>query len=90
MKLTGVVIRFLPIGVFGLIVTAVGNVGFGVIAQVGKYMITIALGLTLHILVVLPRSSTCSPASVRPLTTEPWALPWRRLSPPAPHPSRCQ
>ena len=54
MKLTGVVIRFLPIGVFGLIVTAVGNVGFGVIAQVGKYMITIALGLTLHILVVLP------------------------------------
>ena len=54
MKLTGVVIRVLPIGVFGLIVTAVGNIGFGVIEQVGKYMITIALGLTVHILVVLP------------------------------------
>ncbi len=54
MKLTGVVIRFLPIGVFGLIVTAVGNMGFGVIEQVGKYMLTIALGLTLHVLVVLP------------------------------------
>jgi Na+/H+-dicarboxylate symporter len=54
MKLTSFVIRFLPIGVFGLIVTAVGNMGFGVIEQVGKYMVTIALGLTVHILVVLP------------------------------------
>jgi Na+/H+-dicarboxylate symporter len=54
MKLTGFVIRFLPIGVFGLIVTAVGNMGFGVIEQVGKYMLTIAFGLTIHILVVLP------------------------------------
>ncbi len=54
MKLTGLVIRFLPIGVFGLIVTAVGSMGFGVIEQVGKYMLTIAFGLTIHIVVVLP------------------------------------
>ncbi len=54
MKLTGFVIRFLPIGVFGLIVTAVGDMGFGVIEQVGKYMLTIAIGLTVHVLVVLP------------------------------------
>ena len=84
MKLTGFVIRFLPIGVFGLIVTAVGNMGFGVIEQVGKYMLTIALGLTIHILWSCRRSSTCSLASVQQLTTEPWALPWRRLSPLAP------
>jgi Na+/H+-dicarboxylate symporter len=54
MKLTGFVIRLLPIGVFALIARAIGQMGLGVFEQVGKYMITIAVGLTLHLLVVLP------------------------------------
>jgi Na+/H+-dicarboxylate symporter len=54
MQLTGFVIRLLPIGVFGLIVSAVGNMGFGVIEQVGRYMVTIGLGLSVHFLLVLP------------------------------------
>jgi proton glutamate symport protein len=54
MKLTGFVIRLLPIGVFALIATAIGRMGLGVFEQVGKYMVTIALGLSLHLFVVLP------------------------------------
>lgn len=54
MKLTQGVIRLLPIGVFALIATAIGRLGIEVFEQVGKYMITIALGLTIHLLVVLP------------------------------------
>jgi Na+/H+-dicarboxylate symporter len=54
MAMTGFIIKLLPIGVFGLIATAIGNMGFGVIEQVGKYMITIAVGLTVHLFVSLP------------------------------------
>ncbi|HVS12864.1 MAG TPA: dicarboxylate/amino acid:cation symporter [Thermoanaerobaculia bacterium] len=54
MKLTGFVIRLLPIGVFALIATAIGRMGLGVFEQVGKYMVTIAVGLSIHLLVVLP------------------------------------
>jgi Na+/H+-dicarboxylate symporter len=54
MKLTHFVIRLLPIGVFGLMARAIGDMGFGVFAQVGLYMVTVAIGLTLHLLVVLP------------------------------------
>ncbi len=54
MRMTHFIIRLLPIGVFALIATAIGRMGFGVFQQVGKYMLTIALGLTIHFLVVLP------------------------------------
>jgi Na+/H+-dicarboxylate symporter len=40
--------------VFGLIANAVASMGFGVFEQVGKYMLTIAIGLSLHFLIVLP------------------------------------
>jgi Na+/H+-dicarboxylate symporter len=54
MTLTGMVLRLLPVGVFALIATAIGSMGIEVFAQVGKYMLTIALGLSIHFLVVLP------------------------------------
>ncbi|MEE9190431.1 MAG: dicarboxylate/amino acid:cation symporter [Candidatus Neomarinimicrobiota bacterium] len=54
MFLTRAVIKFLPIGVFGLISTAVATVGFELFKGVALYMITIATGLTIHIIVVLP------------------------------------
>ncbi len=54
MILTQAVIKFLPIGVFGLISTAVASTGFELFKGVAWYMVTIAVGLTLHAFVVLP------------------------------------
>jgi Na+/H+-dicarboxylate symporter len=54
MKLTQGIIALLPIGVFGLITTAVANSGIDVFKAVGKYIITIFLGLSFHFLVILP------------------------------------
>ena len=54
MNITGIIIRFAPLGVLGLITKAVAISGFGLFAAVGKYMLTIAGGLTIHILIVLP------------------------------------
>ena len=54
MKLTRGVIRLLPIGVFALLARAVGQMGLEVFEQVGQYMLTIALGLSVHWLVGLP------------------------------------
>ena len=54
MILTQAVIKFLPIGVFGLISTAVATTGFELFKGVAWYIVTIATGLTLHAFVVLP------------------------------------
>ncbi|HVR28665.1 MAG TPA: dicarboxylate/amino acid:cation symporter [Thermoanaerobaculia bacterium] len=54
MKLTGGLIRLAPLGVLGLIAGAISTMGFGVFAQVAKYMLTVALGLSFHFFVVLP------------------------------------
>ncbi|MFH1728915.1 MAG: dicarboxylate/amino acid:cation symporter [Pseudomonadota bacterium] len=54
MKITSVVILLLPIGVFGLITKAVATSGFGVFTAVGKYMLTIASGLTIHVFITIP------------------------------------
>ena len=54
MVLTGFVLKLLPIGVFALISAAIGEMGFGVFQQIGKYMLTIAIGLTIHLFVLLP------------------------------------
>jgi len=54
MILTQAVIKFLPIGVFGLISTAVASTGFELFKGVAMYIITIAIGLTLHAFIVLP------------------------------------
>ncbi len=54
MTLTRWVIKLLPIGVFGLISKAVATSGFELFKAVGMYMVTISIGLTLHIALVLP------------------------------------
>ncbi len=54
MKLTGWVIRFAPIGVFGLIVRMVGTTGLESFRALGLYMLTIFTGVSLHLFVTLP------------------------------------
>ncbi len=55
MRLTHIIIKFAPIGVFGLIVTMVNqNLGTEFFKAVGLYMVTIAAGLSLHLFIVLP------------------------------------
>jgi len=54
MKVTEIVIRFAPVGVFGLMTKVVADTGFDMIRAVGKYMFTIALGLSVHLLITLP------------------------------------
>jgi len=54
MKLTQGIISFLPIGVFGLIINAMGNSGIDLFKVIGFYWITIAIGLSIHWLIILP------------------------------------
>jgi len=54
MNITQIVIKFAPLGVLGLITKVVAVTGFELFAAVGKYMLTIAGGLLIHILIVLP------------------------------------
>jgi Na+/H+-dicarboxylate symporter len=54
MFLTRGIMKLLPIGVFGLITKAVATAGFDLFRAVGLYMITIAAGLTIHFVIVLP------------------------------------
>ena len=54
MKLTGGVIAFAPIGVFGLMTRTVGETGFSAFKALGLYMVTIASGLAIHLLITLP------------------------------------
>ena len=54
MRMTGGIIKFLPIGVFALITRVVGETGFASFKALGLYMLTIASGLTIHFLVTLP------------------------------------
>ena len=54
MRLTGGIIRFAPIGVFGLITRLVGESGLQSFKALGLYMMTITLSLTVHLFVTLP------------------------------------
>ena len=54
MMMTRLVLVLLPIGVFGLVAKAVAGSGAGLFTAVGWYVVTIACGLCLHLLVVLP------------------------------------
>ena len=54
MYLTQMIIKLSPIGVFGLIVKTVSTSDLNLFYSVGKYMLTIALGLSIHLLIVLP------------------------------------
>ena len=54
MKITSGVIRLAPLGVLGLITTAVAASGVGAFATLGLYMLTIIAGLLIHFLITLP------------------------------------
>ena len=54
MNLTQMIIKLSPIGVFGLIVKTVSTSNFDLFFSIGKYMITIAIGLSIHVFIVLP------------------------------------
>ena len=54
MKLTGGIIKFAPIGVFGLMTRVVGETGFSNFKALGLYMLTIASGLVIHLFLTLP------------------------------------
>lgn len=54
MLLTRGIIHLLPLGVLGLISTAVANSGLGTLQAVGLYALTILGGLAIHMLVTLP------------------------------------
>ncbi len=54
MNITQIVIKLAPLGVLGLITKAVATSGFGLFTAVGKYMLTIAGGLSIHFFIVLP------------------------------------
>lgn len=59
MKIVHIVMWFAPIGVFGLVAGRLGEVGggaafMGELAKVGKYTLTVLVGLGIHSVVVLP------------------------------------
>jgi proton glutamate symport protein len=54
MKMTQLVIKCAPIGVFGLMTKTVSNTGLSIFRELGLYAFTIACGLSLHLFIVLP------------------------------------
>ncbi len=54
MIVTGWVMLFVPIGVFGLMAETVGRSGAGIFVALGKYMSVVIIGLSLQLLVVYP------------------------------------
>ena len=54
MKLTMLIIRLAPLGVFFLMLSATATQGAGVFGTLGWYMLTVACALAFHALVVLP------------------------------------
>jgi len=54
MKMTQLVIKCAPIGVFGLMTKAVANSGLSIFKELGMYALTIACGLSIHLFIVLP------------------------------------
>jgi Na+/H+-dicarboxylate symporter len=53
MKLTGWIMKLAPIGVFSLIAVVIAESGFGIITSLGKYVVTVVLGLAIHGTVLL-------------------------------------
>lgn len=54
MKVTGWVIRFLPLGIFGMVGRIVAESGFSAFAPLARYFATVLAALTIHAVVVLP------------------------------------
>ena len=54
MKITQIIISLAPIGVVGLMTKTVYTSGFGIFVNLAKYMLTIILGLSIHLFIMLP------------------------------------
>ncbi|MDG0996585.1 MAG: dicarboxylate/amino acid:cation symporter [Gammaproteobacteria bacterium] len=54
MKITDLVMRFAPLGVFALVAAVVTRSGLGVFIPLAKFFFTVVAALLLHLLVVLP------------------------------------
>ena len=54
MRMTQVIIKCAPIGVFGLMTKTVSNTGLSIFRELGLYAFTIACGLSIHLFIVLP------------------------------------
>ena len=54
MKMADVVIKLTPIGVFALLGQVVAQTGVSIFANLGKYMLTVLLGLGVHAFITLP------------------------------------
>ncbi len=54
MVITAGIIRLAPLGVLGLITTAAARSGLSALSSLGLYMLTIVLGLTIHLFLTLP------------------------------------
>ncbi|MFH1754780.1 MAG: dicarboxylate/amino acid:cation symporter [Candidatus Latescibacterota bacterium] len=54
MRLADWIIQLTPIGVFALLAKVVAETGPGIFANLGKYMVTVLIGLSIHACVTLP------------------------------------
>lgn len=54
MKITDLVMKFAPIGVFALVAKVVADTGFEVFQSVAVFAITVILALAIHVFVVMP------------------------------------
>ena len=54
LKMTQIIIKCAPIGVFGLMTRTVSNTGLSIFKELGMYALTIGLGLSIHLFIVLP------------------------------------
>ena len=53
MKITGWIMKLAPVGVFALIAGVVASGGFDILKLLGKYVLTVVLGLTIHTALLL-------------------------------------
>ncbi len=54
MKMTEWIMKFAPIGVYGLVATVVAEAGFEAVGPLAVFAITVTLALLCHILIILP------------------------------------
>jgi len=54
LSITNFIISFAPYGVFGLVTPTLMKVGLGTLSVMGTFALTVALGLLIHSLIVLP------------------------------------
>ena len=54
MKMTEIIIRLAPLGVLGLMTKTISNTGLSIFKELALYALTIILGLSIHLLIILP------------------------------------